>query len=147
MWQVKKTFYIYLNLRADGWWNWDPVELGSKVHISVMKTIFLRKIDIRVSEARKTLFRVKKRFFENFRLFRAGWPDQKVENQNFFFQNQNLSEFFFAKSEINQKGRFLQISGNYVNMQAPNTLLGFRSLIYTIFSKVFHFTITTTSIH
>jgi hypothetical protein len=31
--------------------------------------------------------------------FNLGWPGQKVENQNFFFQNQNLSELFLAKSE------------------------------------------------
>jgi hypothetical protein len=63
-----------------------------------------------------------------------GWPDQKVENQN-------LPEFCFAKSERKSEGRFLEISENYVNMLAPNTVLTFRSLIHTLFSKIFHFTI------
>ncbi len=41
----------------------------------------------------------------------TGWPDQKVKNQNFFFQIQKKSDIFFVKSEINQQGQFSHNSG------------------------------------
>jgi hypothetical protein len=52
----------------------------------------------------------------------SGWPDQKFKNQ-----------------KLIRKGNFLQTSEYYFKMLVLGAPLGFCSLTYSLFSKVFHY--------